>query len=324
MKARGNNWSIVLAAGDGTRLRSLTTDRKGTITPKQFCSLPGAGSLLSLAVARAKSLAGPGHAVAVVAAGHERWWRRELADLPHDNIIVQPSNRGTAPGILLPLLEVLTRDAEALVTILPSDHYVRNERALERAARRAIGTVKRRQAEVVLLGVTPDAAVPDYGWILPQPGKGRGAIRRVARFVEKPPVAEAERLMRGGGLWNSFLLVARASSLLELFMRRLPWITLALGDAAAVPPPHRATAVSSLYMALAPADFSRDVLQGSEDRLTLLSVPACGWTDLGTPERVAACLAAMERPAAGAASFGSVMPAGGGVRVGGMMVLSLE
>ncbi|HKY34274.1 MAG TPA: sugar phosphate nucleotidyltransferase, partial [Candidatus Polarisedimenticolia bacterium] len=299
MGPKGNRWCIVLAAGDGTRLRSLTTDRDGVTTPKQYCSLRGDGSLLHKALARARRIAAAPRVVTVVAAAHRRWWSAQLAGQPRANVIVQPENRGTAPGLLLPLLEVLRRDPSARVVVLPSDHHVQDEAVLERAVRRGLAAVQRRGAGIVLMGIAPDAAVSDYGWIVPG---GEGSPAPVVSFVEKPAADEALRLMRRGGVWNSFIIAGRARELLALFERRLRWLTLALQEMPAAGSPARERALACLYRAIEPADVSRDVLQGSEDALSVLRVPPCGWTDLGTPERVAACLERAVAPAAGAVS----------------------
>jgi mannose-1-phosphate guanylyltransferase len=120
----------VLAGGSGTRLSSLTTDGSGAVVPKQYCSLHGGRSLLGDALARAARLVGCDRTVVVVAREHEPFWCRELADLPGVQPLVQPANRGTAAGVLLPLLAVLQRDPDAQVTLLPSDHFVGDEASL--------------------------------------------------------------------------------------------------------------------------------------------------------------------------------------------------
>lgn len=308
METKGNRWCIVLAAGDGTRLSSLTTDRRGVTTPKQYCSLRGEGSLLQHALARADRLAAPERVVTVVAAHHESWWRRDLKSRDASGILVQPANRGTAPGIVLPLLEVLARDPQARVVVLPSDHFVRDEKTLERATRRALAAVDRGRAEVVLLGMTPDTAVDDYGWILPEGGR-EGQLQGIASFVEKPPAHVAHRLMRAGGVWNSFILAAKASALLALVRRRLPALVRLMEGAAQGDPVQRDRALDVLYAVIPPADFSRDVMQGSVDAVHVMCVPECGWTDLGTPERVARCLEEMHLPRAGAPSRAAAPPA---------------
>ena len=118
----GNTWALILAAGQGTRLSSLTTTKEGFAVPKQFCSLCGGASLLEETLSRAETVATRSHIVTVVAAEHRRWWEPTLWTLPGENIVVQPQNKGTATGLLLPLLHILRRDPNATVAVLPSDH----------------------------------------------------------------------------------------------------------------------------------------------------------------------------------------------------------
>jgi mannose-1-phosphate guanylyltransferase len=103
----------------------------------------------------------------------------------------------------------------------------------------------------------------------------------------------AEQLFASGALWNSFLFAVRGSALLRAFGRRLPELTDAFMRVHAQVPNVRAEHLEALYEPLEARDFSRDVLQGEEPRLRLEIVPPCGWTDLGTPARVEACLASL-------------------------------
>lgn len=285
---RANRWAIVLAAGDGTRLQQLTIER-GVPRPKQYCSLRGGRSLLQTALTRAGNVVPRERTLVVVANQHERFWRTDLAGFPARNIIVQPRNRGTSAGILLPLLEVLARDAEAHVLLLPSDHEVAKESVMASSMRRAMDALAGPHSGVTLLGISPDGPESDYGWIVP----AALGDRRVARFVEKPEPLLARELLAYGAVWNSFLLAATGAALLELFERRLPSLVARFREAAAQPEA-LATRLEALYATLPTSDFSREVLQGSEEHLRLEVVPPCGWTDLGTPERVLACLASAD------------------------------
>lgn len=281
---RRSTWTVVLAAGEGRRLQVLTTSADGGFTPKQFCALQGRPqSLLADTVARAERLVPIQRIVVVVAAEHERWWRPELVSVPRDNIVVQPRNRGTAVGVLLPLVQILRRDPEARVVVMASDHYVRDEGTLTMAFRLALERLASQRAPVTLLGIMPDAAEADYGWIVPGTSARHGTLP-VRRFVEKPGEDLARRLQGVGAVWNSFLLVARGPALLRLYRRRLPVVLDALLRARNV------KSLTRLYERIEAADFSRDVLQGAEGLLRVLTVPACGWTDLGTPTRVLAWL----------------------------------
>src|SRR5437762_5691423 len=131
--AGGGTWAVVLAAGEGSRLRALTTTSSGIAVPKQFCSLRGGASLLEEALQRAAAVARIERISTVVAEQHADWWCRSLAGLPPANVFVQPQNRGTALGILLALLHIFERDPHARVVILPADHHVGVEPVLARA-----------------------------------------------------------------------------------------------------------------------------------------------------------------------------------------------
>jgi mannose-1-phosphate guanylyltransferase len=211
--------------------------------------------------------------------------------LPAENVVVQPRNRGTAAGILLPLLSVLERDPGGRIALLPSDHFVEREYVIESSLRLALESLDDLSEGITLLGITPDAPETGYGWIVP--ARSGELVRPVARFVEKPDQAAALELQTQGGLWNSFLMAAHGCSLLELYRGRLPGLLEGFQAAFAGAPEGRPARLAGLYAELGSHDFSRDLLQGSEQRLRLEVVPPCGWTDLGTPARVEACLAAL-------------------------------
>lgn len=277
-------WAIVLAAGDGTRL-SVLTDTDGSPVPKQFWSLRGSRSLLGDALHRAYQLVPRRRTVVVVAEKHRPLWEDELSDLPPENVIVQPANRGTAAGLLLPALSILRRDPGARLLVLPSDHFVDKEHVLHESLRLALDSLGRDRDRIVLLGISPATPETGYGWIVPRPGGG--GLDRVAAFVEKPAAPNAAVLMERGALWNSFLIAMRGQVLVDLFVERHP--ELIVGMRAALEATEEA-ALAELYDGLGRTDFSREILQGSEERLSLLRVPECGWTDLGTPDRVAECV----------------------------------
>ncbi len=285
-----NTWSLVLAAGEGSRLRSLTTSGDDSV-PKQFCSLRGGPSLLHEALARAGGVAEPQRTCVVIAEQHRRWWEMPLRHLPQANLVVQPCNRGTGHGILLPLLHLLERDPAARLVIFPSDHHVRQEPVLAGALRRAVDRLARGGEEILLLGLEPEQTDPELGYIVPGNGDGRGTFA-VRQFVEKPPQSAARELIAHGALWNAFIIATSARALLSMFLRCAPRL---VHEMRAAVRSERATAgragrIAELYARLPQLDFSRHVLPGQEQHLRVLRVPHCGWNDLGTVRRVAEAL----------------------------------
>ena len=280
----------MLAGGEGSRLHSLTTTALGVAIPKQFCSLQGGCSLLHDALKRAESVASPERICAVVSQQHRRWWGPGLSAVPKGNIIVQPRNCGTANGVLLPLLYIMMRDPEARVFVLPSDHHVREEQVLATSLQRAAQELSRRHDQILLLGFLPEELDPDLGYIVP--GRMDGAVSTVNRFVEKPDRALARILVDAGALWNAFIVAGRARALLQLFVQRFPQVVIDMQrvvDQNEFTPGLSAAALN-LYRDLPHIDFSRQILQGAEPMLRVLSVPRCGWSDLGTPKRLAKTL----------------------------------
>jgi mannose-1-phosphate guanylyltransferase len=266
------------------------TEVYGVDVPKQYCTFKGDQSLLRMALRRAAMLTSRERVVPVVSDQHRQWWEPQLADVPRDNIVVQPCNRGTACGVLLPLIHVLLKEPRASVVILPSDHFVRQEAVFARTATKAFKIVRDAENSIVLLGIRPDGPDSDFGWIEPTLGALDG-VHWVLSFVEKPLPVAAQRLMEQGCLWNSCVLVARGVALLSAFKRAFPELVERFGAACVSSTAGEGEErLSRLYARLPSLDLSRDLLQPNDDDLRVLPVPPCGWSDLGTPERVARCL----------------------------------
>ncbi len=296
---REHLWAVVLAAGNGSRVSGLTSSPAGVALPKQYCRFGRATCMLRWALDRAATVVPRERVLTVVAEEHRAFWDGELKDLPPGNVIVQPRNRGTAAGILLPVLEVLLRrDSRSRVLIMPSDHYVADEGVLRRALRKALGLPRRADGRLVVLGMAPTSDDPEYGWILPTPPRG-GALREVAGFVEKPDSQTARDLAAAGALLNTMIFVADGSVLLRLYEEALPnllhpFLRLLRDDV-------EARALEGFYEALPVSDFSREVLERSSRHLSVLPVPDCGWSDLGTPARIQTFLGDWSPPASVAA-----------------------
>jgi mannose-1-phosphate guanylyltransferase len=295
VKTLQRTWAVVLAAGDGTRLARLTTDEHGNSVPKQFCSLDGGSSLLADAMHRARHVAPRERVAVIVAEQHRRYWQRSLWTTPAGNIIVQPRNCGTANGILLATLKILERDPLARIVFLPADHHVRDEAALASSLRDVATLLTRNPEELLLVGIEPEEADPELGYIVPAKS-GTGLARPVERFVEKPQTSLARELLRGGALWNSFIFAACAPVLLGLLRQAQPAIVERLETALARDARlgARSLALDEAYADLPNIDFSRAVMQGAEASLRVIAAPACGWSDLGTPQRVAEALKRFE------------------------------
>jgi mannose-1-phosphate guanylyltransferase len=297
LNKKTNTWVVVLAGGEGSRLHSLTTATNGIPVPKQFCSLQGGPSLLQNTVQRALSITSMRRVCAVVAIHHRLWRDAQIRNLLDDNVIEQPADRGTAHGVLLPLLHVLARDPDASIVVLPADHYIHDEAIFAQALQHALERVAEHQNSVFLLGVTPDEPDTELGYIVPENSRP-DQPSRVMEFVEKPRLVQARSLLARGALWNTFILASSGRALLSLydvrFATTINQMRHVVGQRHS--PSLAAIEMADVYRGLSQIDFSRDVLEGQEARLQVFPVPPCGWTDLGTPQRVAQTLRRLPKP----------------------------
>jgi mannose-1-phosphate guanylyltransferase len=287
-----DTWAVILAGGEGTRLRKITTNREGVVIPKQYCSLERSPCLLQDAVARAGTVALPSHICTVVAVQHRRWWTSALVSLNESNVFVQPQNRGTALGILLAVLTLEMRNPAATIVLLPADHYFRDEEAITRVLRVAGNLASENGAATYLIGAEPASADPELGYILP----AERVVEKpalITGFKEKPNAGHARELIARGALWNLFIVVGSVSSLLELFAEKHADAVRGMREALKQRAAGQRDAVDKLYERSEPIDFSGDILEVQAGRLHVVRVPHCGWTDLGTPQRVEATIRSM-------------------------------
>jgi mannose-1-phosphate guanylyltransferase len=281
------HWGIVLAGGDGVRLRELTQHVCGDDRPKQFCPLLGERTLLEEARQRVERSVPTDQILFALTRSHHKHYLRYLADRPSQRI-VQPSNKGTAPAILCSLLSIARADSDAIVSIFPCDHYYSREDVFTATLEQAFDIAEQRTDSIVLLGAEANGPEIEYGWI--ETGESIDShlgLSRVKAFHEKPPLPAAEALFRSGSLWNTFVTVGPVRVFLELARNSVPSLMRELEpEFAKLHLLGEVFIPDALYNRIHPIDFSRQILSPSHDRLLALRLEKTEWSDLGDPYRV--------------------------------------
>ena len=320
-------WGIVLAGGEGARMRPLIRSWLGEDRPKQYCAFVGSRSMFQHTIDRARSVVSEEHIVTIIGRGHRSFLTRSANDALPGVVVEQPRNLGTAPGVFLPTAYVLADSPEATVLLLPSDHFVHPEDRFRDHVLHAFELAEKHRDQIILAAAIPDRAEAEYGWI--DPARSRGPAdgpnsygpTKVTRFREKPDVHEARALLTKGCLWNTLIVAVAARTLWTLGRECLPQMLsqfdafrMVLRDVreGRLDPSYEASALAGIYSDLSPADFSADILQRVPERSMVLPMEGVEWCDWGHPQRVTDTLASLGRRPLFAPENAAASPAAAG------------
>jgi mannose-1-phosphate guanylyltransferase len=277
-----NRVALLLAGGDGMRLRELTCEITGAPIPKQYCPLLHGASLLEATLSRAQLFTSRERINVVVNEDHLPLAKKQLQALPASNILIQPLNRDTGPGMLFALVRLECKHEDPIVAVFPTDHFVDDNGAFIAQVFLAVYTVSRMPDKIAVLGIAPDRPETGYGYILPEMPVGtHEGVYHVKAFVEKPSLIAAQDIISHGGVWNTFVMVFRLSRMMELLYELVPDECNKLFELAGSP--NRA---AELYQGLNSWNFSTQVLSRIPQHLIMLEIGNVHWSDWGTRESV--------------------------------------
>jgi len=285
MEKRGKNGGgaihpVILSGGSGTRLWPMSR----THYPKQFLPLIGDNSLLQQAALRAAG-AGGFTAPLVIANEEHRFLiaeqLREIGVVPQA-LILEPVGRNTAPAVCVAALRLAESDPGALMLVMPSDHAIDDRAAFHAAIGCAAAAA--RAGFLVTFGVTPERAETGYGYI--ERGKKLAGVEggfAVARFVEKPDVATAERYVAAGDFfWNSGIFLFPAALYLGELERLRPDMLASCRQALAeARSDDDFVRLDKAAFAACPADSIDYAVMEHTARAAVVPV-RMGWSDLGS------------------------------------------
>jgi mannose-1-phosphate guanylyltransferase len=291
--SRSGRWSIVLAGGEGTRLADYVERRFGERRPKQYCAFLGARTMFEHTLDRAARLTGGEHVVAVVGADHARWAAPQIVGRGA-TLVRQPANRDTAAGLYLPLAWVRRRDPEAVVAVLPSDHFIRPAERFVELVAAALDVAADEPDRIVLFGAEPDEIELEYGYVLPGATVESPHLRplhEAAFFVEKPSPAVASSAIYRHALWSTFVMTGRVDAFWEAGRDCVPDVVARFDRLVeAIDTPDEDVVLRAIYLDMPVVSFSRAVLERIVARCLLARLDGVEWSDWGRAERIEATL----------------------------------
>ncbi|WP_455378767.1 sugar phosphate nucleotidyltransferase [Petrachloros mirabilis] len=289
-KSRRQVWSLVLAGGEGERVRPLVIRWLGRHRPKQYCAFVGTRSMFQHTVDRARRHTSGEKTIVIASRNHRSIVDSQLAGRAVRKVVMQPANRDTAAGIFLPLSYLRRLDPKAIVVIHPSDHFIFPEHRFLAMVREAVTSVDMMPDRPMLLGVQPDRLELEYGWIRRGPrlnGFATHPVHAVSSFLEKPAVAQADAALRSGGLWNTLVVIATVESLWQAGWHCFPDMMPLFEPLASVwDTAEESAALDEAYKMMPSYNFSSQLLQTIPDGVAVMELTGVLWSDWGKPQRI--------------------------------------
>jgi mannose-1-phosphate guanylyltransferase len=279
--------AVILAGGRGTRF----WPRSRTRMPKQLLNIVGKETMLKQTIARLRPLIPPERTWTVTNAEQAGEVRKQLPTPARRRVLTEPVGRNTAAAIALAALHVRhAARGDALLAVLPADHYIANPERYRVIVRAALDLAQD-QGRMVVLGIPPTRPDTGFGYIerMGEALDSRGfPVYAVRRFTEKPALAVAKEYA-GSGLyhWNAGMFFWRVSTLLENLRRYLPKTHEALESlAASIGKRSYEKQLAAIYPSLENISVDYAILEPGTRELgspRVFVIPAdVGWSDIGS------------------------------------------
>jgi mannose-1-phosphate guanylyltransferase len=264
-------YAVIMAGGAGTRFWPASR----ALRPKQLLPLSGGAPLLAETVRRLAPLVTEDRVIVVTGEHLAEGTSKAVPGVPKDQILKEPAPRNTAPCIAWANAVVSRLDPEAVVAVLPSDHFIGDEPAFRKVLEQAIESA--RGGRVTTIGIVPTRPETGYGYIELGDDLGNG-VRKVARFVEKPNRETAEKFLAGKRhLWNAGMFFFRVKDMTSLVEKHLPELGAGIAKIDA-----DASTLATIFPTLPSVSIDVGVMEKAEG---LAVVPGdFGWNDIGSWE----------------------------------------
>jgi mannose-1-phosphate guanylyltransferase len=262
---------LIIAGGRGTRFWPASREAK----PKPLFSIDGKSSLLADTIIRHEPLIPRERIFVLAAASHQEPFRREVRGLiPPGNLIIEPEARGTAVAIAYGAAVIKRRLGDGVIASVAADHYITTAARYRRTLADALALATTNDS-IVGIGIPPTRPETGYGY--QKIGAKVGAGFRIEKFVEKPPLATARKMVRSGRyLWNASMFVASTQTLANEFGAHAPSLGIDAEKLARTP----RTRLANAYGRLRYDSFDRVIMEKSANVLTVRA--RFSWHDVGS------------------------------------------
>jgi mannose-1-phosphate guanylyltransferase len=275
-----HSYAVIMAGGGGTRLWPVSRKEH----PKQLLPLLDDKTLFQSTVMRLEKLFPPERILVVTVAEQASIMQEQAPEIPHENYLIEPAPRGTASVVGLAAAVLKERDPQAMMAMLPSDHFIRNRDLFHYLLRAAFDVAEK--GYLVTLGITPTYPSTAYGYIQQGDalnGDFKYPVYTVKRFVEKPDEQKAQEFLRKGDhSWNSGMFIWCAADILDEIEKQMPALSNVVTKiSVAWDTPKQDDVLKALWHDLKNVTVDYGIMENAE-RVAVLPAGGLGWSDVGS------------------------------------------
>ena len=275
-----HTYAVIMAGGGGTRLWPVSRRER----PKQLLPLLDDRTLFQSTVTRLENFFPPEQILVVTVTEQASEMQKQVPEIPLENYLIEPAPRGTASVVGLAAAVLRQRDPDAMMAVLPSDHFIRNRDLFHYLLRAAFDVAKK--GYLVTLGITPTYPSTAYGYI--QQGEAldhefKYPVYAVKRFIEKPDEKTAQQLLRTGDhSWNSGMFIWHVGNILTEIGKQMPQLGEAVSRISEVwDTPQRNDILNTLWYDLKNETVDFGIMENAE-MVAVLPAGGLGWSDVGS------------------------------------------
>ncbi len=217
LRSTSNVYAVILVGGIGKRLQPLSKPSR----PKPFLSVTkDRKTIFSKTVTRIRKILPMENIIVVANKRQAHLIKKSSPKILKGNLLLEKASKNTAPAIALASLELKKRSGDAVIVVLPADHYIGNESVYLSTLKKGIDFVESNSRALVTIGLRPSFPATGYGYIRVRAKARKGDVYKVERFVEKPDIETARKFIEDGSyLWNTGTFIFKAVTFLGAVRR---------------------------------------------------------------------------------------------------------
>lgn len=273
-----NHYVAIMAGGIGSRFWPISRSNY----PKQFLDILNTGrTLIQSTYDRFASFIPPENIFVVTSSEYVNIVKKQLPQLPLQNILGEPSRKNTAPCIAYISFKLLQKDPQASLIVAPSDHLILDNIAFKKVCLEALAFVNKHNA-FITLGIKPTHPNTGYGYIQYEQYAVSDNVYKVKTFTEKPNLELAKTFVSSGEfLWNAGIFVWQVKNVVSAFEKFLPEMyDVFAAEKDRFNTPDENKAINEIYPQCTNISIDFGIMEKADNVYLIPS--SFGWSDLGT------------------------------------------